>query len=121
MFDSNWPAAFAIAASIASILAVRIMLLRRDLKAAAEAAVEERKALAENHRKELRKKDNEIRRLNTAYRNLRITRREDIEEATMEGYRRARREYDEENEASLRCQNRQKIADKVSSVRREPV
>lgn len=119
MLEANWPAAFAMATSIAAILAVRIMILRRDLKAAAEAAVEERKALAEAHRKELRQKDNEIRRLNTAYTNLRLTRREDIEEATTEGYRRARREYNEEIEAALRCQNRQMIADKVSNARRE--
>lgn len=119
MIEANWPAAFAIAASIASILAVRIMILRRDLKSAAEAAVEERKSLAESHRKALRKKDAEIRRLNAAYTNLRLTRREDIEEATTEGYRRAKREYDEEIESALRCQNRQKIADKVSTARRE--
>lgn len=119
MIESNWPAAFGIVASIASILAVRIMILRRDLKAAAAAAVEERKSLAESHRKALRKKDAEIHRLNAAYTNLRLARNEDIEEATTEGYRRARREYDEEIEAALRCQNRQKIADKVSTARRE--
>lgn len=119
MFDSNWPAAFAIAASIASILAVRIMLLRRDLKAAAEAAVEERKALAENHRKELRKKDNEIRRLNTAYRNLRLTRNEDIEAAQLEGYRRAKREYEEDLEAAIRSTKRSIIHSTVEAARKE--
>lgn len=119
MLEANWPAAFAIAASIASILAVRIMILRRDLKAAAEAAVEERKVLAENHRKELRQKDSEIRRLTTAYTNLRLTRREDIEEATTEGYRRAKREYEEELESAIRSTKRNVIHSTVEAARKE--
>lgn len=119
MIESNWPAAFAMAASIASILAVRIMILRRDLKAAAEAAVEERKALAENHRKELRKKDAEIHRLTTAYTNLRLTRNEDIEAATLEGYHRAKREYEDELEAAIRSTKRSVIHSTVEAARKE--
>lgn len=119
MIEANWAAAFAIAASIASILAVRIMLLRRDLKAAAESAIDERKALAEAHRNELRQKDNEIRRLRTAYRNLRLTRAEDIDCAKLEGYQRAKAEYDAELEARLRSKKRSAIHSTVETARKE--
>lgn len=119
MIDANWPAAFVIASFIASILAVKIIIMRRDLKAAAESAVEERKALADSHRNELLQKDNEIRRLRTAYRNLRLTRAEDIDCAKLEGYQRAKAEYDSELESRLRSKKRSAIHGTVEAARKE--
>lgn len=119
MFSANWEAAFWLAASATAIAIIRCLMLRRSARFARQADEETRKATEAKYKSEVEIKDAEIKRLRTAYRNLRLTRTEDIECAKLEGYQRAKAEYDAELETRLKAKKRNAIHGAVEAARKE--